>query len=258
MKKTILALTVTSLFSGVAAAATIKPVYNTLEDAQRTLEHLKRNGVEVSNFGGKVIHLKDKDNNQAHITKTETGYNIVSSQGETKVTVNDQGQITHVDGKDASTGKVVIDDENKVIVDKQTEAQVDANRQEIENIKKDAEKEAGIAYGKADNWARQAYADFQQEVNRLDAKIDSVEGRVSNGAAMAGAMTQMQFGHDGFGVGAGVANFNGSNAIAVGVGYAFGNEKQWMAKGSFGYAKSNKGNKSTDTMAAAGLTYSFK
>ncbi|NOI79538.1 hypothetical protein F0237_02600 [Vibrio tubiashii] len=110
----------------------------------------------------------------------------------------------------------------------------------------------------AQNWAAYAEQQFKQEVARLDAKIDNVEGRVSNGAAMAGAMTQMQFGHDGFGVGAGVANFNGSNAIAVGVGYAFGSEKQWMAKGSFGYAKSNKGNKSADTMAAAGLTYSFK
>jgi hypothetical protein len=108
------------------------------------------------------------------------------------------------------------------------------------------------------DWARQAEAEFKQEVARLDSKIDTMEGRVSNGTAMVGAMSQMQFGHSGLGVGAGVAEFNGSKAVAVGVGYAFGAEKQWMAKGSFGYAESKKGKGSKDTMAAAGLTYSFK
>ncbi|NOH26289.1 YadA-like family protein, partial [Vibrio europaeus] len=129
---------------------------------------------------------------------------------------------------------------------------------EIMNAVDEAAAQYNADVNAANAWATQAEAQFKQEVARLDSKIDTMEGRVSNGTAMVGAMSQMQFGRDGLGLGAGVAEFNGSKAVAVGVGYAFGAEKEWMAKGSFGYAESKKGRGSKDTMAAAGLTYSFK
>ncbi|MEE1675555.1 YadA-like family protein [Agarivorans aestuarii] len=99
-------------------------------------------------------------------------------------------------------------------------------------------------------------AKTQQEINRLDNKIDVMEGRLSNGVAMSSAMSQMQF-NGGAGVGVGVATFNGSNAIALGAGYSFGDEQQWMLRGSISHSQTSKGGNQSDTMAGAGITYSF-
>ncbi|MDC5851985.1 YadA C-terminal domain-containing protein [Vibrio europaeus] len=178
-----------------------------------------------------------------------TAFNFEKGGKDSTVTIesagNDQVKIT---GKETSAGN---NSENKVI--DETGDIVDHIDEQIA-INERNEANAQAAY----DWARQAQEEFKQEVARLDSKIDTMEGRVSNGTAMVGAMSQMQFGRDGLGIGAGVSQFNGSKAVAVGVGYAFGTEKQWMAKGSFGYAESRKGKGSKDTMAAAGVTYSFK
>ncbi|GDY25601.1 hypothetical protein AHAT_14910 [Agarivorans sp. Toyoura001] len=100
-------------------------------------------------------------------------------------------------------------------------------------------------------------AKTQQDINRLDNKIDVMEGRLSNGVAMSSAMSQMQF-NGGAGVGVGVASFNGSNAIALGAGYSFGSEDQWMLRGSLSHSQTSKGGNQSDTMAGAGVTYSFR
>ncbi|KLN63439.1 YadA C-terminal domain-containing protein [Vibrio sp. VPAP30] len=334
MKKTILALTVTTLFSGAAMAENHGTIDVTATDFVREAgsftivqnKILDKQGKEVGTF--KVDHkdsvaveftsenrefkdarfvvndgrieVRATDSNDKFHTASinvttggsdskaavdrstatkivngaglrKEGSHFVATKGQYKGYTIEEGTGYVRDDKGRKVSKVAVDDKGNVYIDasdakkpddasknNNAEKRIDDSNWTPNNDVMEAETAIEEAEAYANNWAAYAETQFKQEVARLDAKIDSVEGRVSNGAAMAGAMTQMQFGHDGFGVGAGVANFNGSNAIAVGVGYAFGNEKQWMAKGSFGYAKSNKGNKSADTMAAAGLTYSFK
>ncbi|GLP96896.1 YadA C-terminal domain-containing protein [Paraferrimonas sedimenticola] len=92
------------------------------------------------------------------------------------------------------------------------------------------------------------------EIHRLDQRIDKLDGRLSNGVAMTGAMSQLQY-NASKGVGVGIASFNGSNAIAIGAGYRFGEKQQWQLKGSVGHSQNSKAG--NDTMAAAGLSYSF-
>ncbi|WCP69876.1 YadA-like family protein [Vibrio tubiashii] len=180
--------------------------------------------------------------------KTGTSYQVeVGANGE-------PSKVIAVDKNGNAREAIVSPDDVKPVPPIHIEDDVKKAAEEVERAAKQYDTDVKAAQ----DWARQAEAEFKQEVARLDSKIDTMEGRVSNGTAMVGAMSQMQFGHSGLGVGAGVAEFNGSKAVAVGVGYAFGAEKQWMAKGSFGYAESRKGKGSKDTMAAAGLTYSFK
>ncbi|MCG9690123.1 YadA C-terminal domain-containing protein, partial [Vibrio tubiashii] len=215
---------------------------------------------KVINGAGMVKHgnhwVATKGEFKDYKIDNESGY-VYDDKGRkvSKVSVDENGSVT-IDPVD----RIKPDDSSKINGDKgkngvmeDTAEIMDAVDEQIA-INERNEANAQTAY----DWARQAEAEFKQEVARLDSKIDTMEGRVSNGTAMVGAMSQMQFGHSGLGVGAGVAEFNGSKAVAVGVGYAFGAEKQWMAKGSFGYAESKKGKGSKDTMAAAGLTYSFK
>lgn len=258
MKKTIIALSLATVFAAPAFAATVTPEYATVDDAKASLEAAAQQGnIKISHNRG---YTKITGNNGvSHVIKQDRdgGYTVMRNGENVKVEVNEKGEITSVGGEDAAINWKVDDTgsdqfNNEVRLDDLERAAKDGNK-----VIDDATSEYNRDVKSANNWAAQAEQQFKQEIGRLDNKIDTVEGRVSNGAAMTGAMSQMQFGHSGLGVGAGVSNFNGSNAIAVGVGYAFGNEKQWMAKGSLGYAKSNKGSGSEDTMAAAGLTYSF-
>ncbi|MPW29342.1 hypothetical protein F9L16_10065 [Agarivorans sp. B2Z047] len=137
---------------------------------------------------------------------------------------------------------------------KEAQSEIDAAAKYIEGKIDDG----GRAIEDGQQWAQHFEAQYKQDIARLDNKIDRVEGRVSNGVAMTGAMSQMQFNSSGLGVGVGLANFNGSNAFALGMGKVAGKNKEWMIRASFGYAQSDKGGDTQrDTMAAAGVTYAF-
>ncbi|MEZ8016992.1 YadA C-terminal domain-containing protein [Vibrio splendidus] len=272
MKKTIIALTLSTVFAAPAFSAAQTEYVNIADIANNISKAVSVGDVQVKEISrGKITVVTEKAGNgktiDTAISANGDGTYTVNRDGNIhQVEVNSGGDIIKIDGHDAAVEKKEFDDlpdihpsDDKVneIIDDGTSRNHGDDINDNKNRIDDAASEYNRDAKSAQNWAAQAEQQFKQEIGRLDNKIDTVEGRVSNGAAMTGAMSQMQFGHSGLGVGAGVSNFNGSNAIAVGVGYAFGNEKQWMAKGSLGYAKSNKGSGSEDTMAAAGLTYSF-
>ena len=98
--------------------------------------------------------------------------------------------------------------------------------------------------------------DIRKEINALDGRIDQVEGKMSNGISMVGAMSQIQF-SGGSGIGVGISGYNGSNAVAISAGQSFGKENQWNARLSIGHANNNKSSNSSDTMVAAGMSYSW-
>ncbi|WP_240205339.1 YadA-like family protein [Vibrio sp. CyArs1] len=212
---------------------------------------IKGDDIIATNRHGEIAKVGEKmaDGSYA-ITDPTTGESI-------RVEVDDKGNATHVnysDGQGNNTNAKIVDNDMKPMPNP-----IDPTDQDRADTRNDiADNQKAIADGRA--WAVQAEQRFNQEVKRLDSKIDKVEGRVSNGVAMVGAMSQMQFGQGGFGIGAGAANFNGSNAIAIGAGYNFGQKEEWIIKGSFGYAETNKGNagKIKDTMVAGGVTYTFK
>ncbi|SBO08227.1 hypothetical protein VME0621_00319 [Vibrio mediterranei] len=200
---------------------------------------------------GKPVKFGEKlEDGSYTLTDPSTGESV-------RVEVDENGNATHInfsDGQGANINAKIVDNDMKPMPNP-----IDPTDQDRADTRNDiADNQKAIADGRA--WAAQAEQRFNQEVKRLDSKIDKVEGRVSNGVAMVGAMSQMQFGQGGFGIGAGAANFNGSNAIAIGAGYNFGQKEEWIIKGSFGYAETNKGNagKIKDTMVAGGVTYTFK
>lgn len=216
-------------------------------------------GIEVDDKG----NITQDGQRVAKVVSSRGGTVAISSGDSTAVIDTNTGKVT-VDGEDQNM--IIIDDSKQPqpepepitpAVNPEKELEEAASRAVIE-ASDDVDRRIAAAEKRAGDVAASLQKQFQGEINRLDSKIDTMEGRVSNGAAMVGAMAQMQFGSDGLGIGAGVANFNGSNALAIGAGYAFGDKKQWMAKGSLGYAESSKGRGSKDTMAAAGITYSFK
>ncbi|NOH29596.1 YadA-like family protein [Vibrio mediterranei] len=247
MKKVLLTLSTSLFFAGMTHAATQGERYE-VKDIEDFV-HSTGGYIEQSLDGKTVIYDKDnkalamiKNNGKGQYEVMESGTNEYKT-----LEVDKSGEIISYDGK-----KVYREDpNNNEKTNPDAQDKVDTRNDISDNQK-------AIAEGKT--WAAQAEQRFNQEVTRLDNKIDKVEGRVSNGVAMVGAMSQMQFGQGGFGIGAGAANFNGSNAIAIGAGYNFGQKEEWIIKGSFGYAETNKGNagKIKDTMVAGGVTYTFK
>lgn len=99
-------------------------------------------------------------------------------------------------------------------------------------------------------------ADFkftaQQAYNQLDDKIDRVEDKVSVGVAMVGAMANVPVVTGQSTVGMGVANFNGTNALAVGYSTSFDNGVSLKLSGAYG-----DGEFDSDFMVGAGVGYSW-
>ncbi|GAL33373.1 hypothetical protein JCM19240_2069 [Vibrio maritimus] len=98
---------------------------------------------------------------------------------------------------------------------------------------------------------------LEQDMKAMGDRVNRMEGKLSNGVAGVAAMSSIKY--QGSGIGLGVSNYNGSNAIAVGAGVTFGSEEQWMVNGAISHAQTNlHGISQSDTIGAASVSYSFK
>ncbi|GAL32336.1 hypothetical protein JCM19240_5767 [Vibrio maritimus] len=254
-------------------AATITERYTTVDEVYTGLKQAEATGViSVENYGGEVVFIADKAGNKGHLTKTESGYTAHFEGKSFDVEVNDKGQITKIDGQNASNG-VIIDEENKVIVDK--DPQIDANRQAIENLYKDID--AGGQ--KVEEAAGRAYADAVTDYNSLDSRItdntkkiagletemkkmgdkmldleDRMDGVVATSHAVTNARPMVQDAGE-FAMGVGIGAAGSKQALALGGAYQF--SQNWSASTTVNYETAGKRSKSQFS-AGAGVHYRFK
>ncbi|UAB72873.1 YadA C-terminal domain-containing protein [Vibrio sp. SCSIO 43132] len=259
MKKSLIALSLVSVFSAGAMAATAPINVGTVDDVVEwaTDKNLNLKIDEQAGTARIVREIKDRDGKVIESFEIADisidAKNIDANKGGT-ITVND----IHENGGSVD---VHVDSEGNVtVLDNSELPDIDSNNErritDLENSAEFAGKEiinaASAIEGRVDSLETR-FNDMAERQHRQEMRINENEGKMSNGIAGVAAMANIPTVSGKTTFGAGVGHFNGSNAIAIGASTGF--ENGISLKGSLSYAKGKWDQK--DVVVGAGIGYSF-
>ncbi|CCN83061.1 hypothetical protein VIBNISFn27_750034 [Vibrio nigripulchritudo SFn27] len=269
MKKAILATALLSTFSMGSMAATAPELVKINDVVDYVTNEVRHDRMYVEAMTGTEKHaymITDENGNSVIVTQDMAGNGfIVDVEGETyRTEMNSKGEISRItDSKGNEIDPQVIDDQPLPDADK---AAIDATINTVNNNQKDiadiyrAGTHAGEAIAKAAADADARLTGLETQFEQMaqtqlqqSRRIDQNEGKMSNGIAGVAAMANIPTVTGKTTFGAGVARFNGSNAIAIGASTGF--ENGISLKGSLSYAKGKFEQK--DVVVGAGIGYSF-
>ncbi|EDL52933.1 hypothetical protein VSAK1_15042 [Vibrio mediterranei AK1] len=286
MKKTLITLTVTALFSSAVLASTA-PKYVTTQMLEKEIKASVASGdisVESAGENGNSVYIVTKDNELYYAEKTKDGFRINYSTDENAsskidVTVHNDN-ITEVDfhdGQGKQDASIKDGEANEVIVEGGNSAQDKANNNS--NRIKDIEESASIAAGELNKIASGAYNDaviaystLDDKVNNNTARIDGLEqdmakmgnkmldledrmdGVVATSHAVTNARPMVQDAGE-FAMGVGIGAAGSKQALALGGAYQF--NANWSSSMTVNYETAGKRSNS-QVSAGAGVQYRFK
>ncbi|MGF1690948.1 YadA-like family protein [Photobacterium kagoshimensis] len=223
---------------------------------------------DFSNSGNSVMENTTKADHEREANRKATEDNRSRiNENKSRTDANENRSKNNETKIDKNSDKIANNDRNIV----HNGSRIDNIYKEADKVAKDLEKEYNVTakaveaeYArttakiegntKAIGELRNDFSKMAQRQDQLEKRTDQLEGKLSNGIAAVGALAAMPaIAGEAMHVGAGVSNYNGSTAIAVGLTKAW--ENGVAVKAGLAYAQGKFSQK--DTMVNAGVSYAL-
>lgn len=253
MKKSIVALSLLSVLGSGSAMAMSDAEAGVIINRTSIEGIVKHNTTQDKKINDNKNAINDNkadlNRNSARIDANENR----AKNNETKIDSN-ASKIENNDRNIVHNGSridAIYDNADKVAKDVEAEYNATAKVVEAEYARTTSKIEGNT---KAIGELRNDFSKMAQRQDQLEKRTDQLEGKLSNGIAAVGALAAMPvIAGEAMNIGAGVSNYNGSTAIAVGLTKAW--ENGVAVKAGLAYAQGKFSQK--DTMVNAGVSYAL-